>query len=316
MIKALIILFTLQFSINPGHGAEPGKNKRDTKKKRTTKSYIDGTQRFISDFWVDLNYNMDTYFSDEIYDKKENKSRIIAFYEIFKKESLELREVFDIKIKFHLPKLSKRLSITIEKERDEILESRTSQATKGQAARDSKLSASLNYQLQNIPFFKTDVSSGFRFILPLDPFAKLKFFKDFQTQLMDIHFEQMFIYYRQDYFKEYSQLSFSKVFSDNFSYSQSNTLSWSDEDDTFVIRNNLSLNQRLDDRNSLTYSLGANAFLRPTYHYDSYDASIGYNKLLYEKWLFGFLSIGADFPRLKNWDMSNFVVLRTEILFQ
>ena len=106
--------------------------KKRIKKRKNESSYIDETQKFISDFWVNLNYNLDTYFSDQVYNKKENKSRILAYYEIFKREGSPLQKLFDIKVKVHFPKLSKRLSITIEKERDEILESRLNEATKNQ----------------------------------------------------------------------------------------------------------------------------------------------------------------------------------------
>ena len=125
----------------------------------------------------------------------------------------------------------------------------------------------------------------------------------------------MFIYYRQDYFQEYTSLSFSKKLRQNLSISQNNSLSWSDSDDKWFARNSLSLNHRINDKIGMNYSTGANASFTPSFHYTSYDASIGYHQLLYKDWFFGNLSIGADFLRSNDWQMTNFVVARTEVLF-
>ncbi len=289
--------------------------KTEPKKVVKKSSYIDDTQEFISSMWVNLNYNLDSYFSDQEYNKSENKSRILAYYEVFKKESSPMKKLFDIKIRVHFPKLSKRLSITIEKERDEILESRINEAQKNQATNQNQYNASVDYSFENIPFFETKLRTGFRFTLPLDPFAKLKFNKSFTSKYINIHFEQMFMYYRQDYFQEYTSLSFSKQLSDNWSISQSNSVSWSDSDDDWYARNTLNLNQRVNDKIGINYSVGANASFDPTYYYTSYDASIGYHQLLYKDWFFGNLSVGSEFSRSNDWKMTNFIVVRTEVLF-
>jgi len=91
-------------------------------------NHLDYTQRFISTHWVDLNYNMDMYFSDEEYKRSQNKSKIVASYEVFAKEGKPLENYFDVSAKVHFPKVSERLSVTIEKERDEIAESKISTA--------------------------------------------------------------------------------------------------------------------------------------------------------------------------------------------
>ena len=284
-------------------------------KKAEESSYIDSTQKYISSLLVNLNYNLDTYFSDQTYNKDENKSSILAYYEVFKKESSPMKKLFDIKIKVHFPKLSKRLSITIEKERDEILETRINEATRNQATKQSEYNASVDYKFEGVPFFETQLRTGFRFTLPLDPFAKLKFSKSYPNKIIDIHFEQMFIFYRQDYFQEYTALNFSKRLNENWAISQNNSVSWSDSDDDWYARNSLGLSQRINDRIGINYTIGANASFDPTYYYTSYDASIGYHQLLYKDWFFGNLSVGAEFLRSNNWEMTNFMVVRTEVLF-
>ena len=327
-IFILTLLFTISFS---GQAASKKKKYRRTKivkkkkafsktsTKKTDQSktlkFVDESQRFISNFWLDVNYGMDSFFAGEKYSKDLNKARILAYYDVFKREGEELKNYFDISIKIHLPKLSKRLSVTIEKERDEVLESRSNQITQGQATKESDYAASLNY-LNLSDLISTELNTGIRFDMPLDPFIKYRLYKDFNPSWLQIHMEQMFIYFRQEYLSEYTQISFAKQISPDFSISESNTLSWSDADDIFVIRNAFNFNYRIDDRKSFSLGLGANALLDPTFYYNKYDASISYRQILYKKWLFGSFGFGADFLKEDNWDMKNFGVIRLEILFQ
>ena len=139
-------------------------------------SYIDDTQRFISNFWSGVNYNMDSFFSGQKYSRKENNARILAYLDISKKEGEEIQNYFDVRIKVDLPKLSRRLSITLEKERDEILESRSNQITKGQSTTNSDYTASVNYANLS-DFVSTELNTGFRFAIPLDPFIKYRVYK-------------------------------------------------------------------------------------------------------------------------------------------
>lgn len=289
--------------------------KKKTPRKNRAVIFVDETQRFISNFWHDVNYGMDSFFAGEKYARDLNKANILAYYDIFKREGEPLKNYFDIKIKIHLPKLSKRLSLTIEKERDDILESRSNQVTQGQATKDSDYAASVNYTNLS-DFINTELNTGFRFSMPLDTFIKYRLYQNFDPGWFKIHIEQRFIYFRQEYLSEYTQLSFGKQISENFSLSQSNTVSWSDADDIFVLRNGLLLSQKISDKKSMSYSIGANALFDPTFYYNKYDASISYRQILYKTWLFGSLGFGADFLKENNWEMKNFGVIRLEMIFQ
>jgi hypothetical protein len=327
-MKILILsILVLTFSASSFSASKKNKNsrryhtKRTQSKKNTAKvllqesSYIDDTQRFISNFWSGLNYNMDSFFSDQKYSRKENNAKILAYLDIYKKEGEDLKKYFDVRIKVDLPKLSRRLSVTIEKERDDILESRSNQITNGQSTKDSDYAASLNYaNISDIA--NTELNTGFRFAIPLDPFIKYRVYKEVKISWMDIHFEQKFIFFRQEHFSEYTQMSFSKRINDNLTISQNNSLSWSDSDDLFVLRNSLNLGQRISDKKWLSYSIGVNAQFIPVFTYIKYDAGITYRQILYKSWLFGSAGFGADFLKLTNWNMTNFAVIRAEILFQ
>ena len=324
----LIVTLSIFLLVDQTAHAKKTKRKRKNQKKSGVKKkkisdaykktlvYIDETQRFISTSWLGLNYSMDTYFSDEKYKQSENKSKIAAYYEIYKKEGEKLEKYFDIRIKIHLPKLSKKLSVTVQKERDEILEARANQAIKSHATKDTDYTAGVSYLLKDSPYYKSELKTGIRFTLPLDPYAKLRFYKGISTGPLNIHFEQKFIQYRQDDFHEYTKIAFSKRLNKRFAFSQVNVLSWSDRDDQFILRHDLNLNQQIDEKKSLSYTIGTNAVLSPVMHYNKHDASMGYRQILYKNWLLGNFSLGTEFQKENDWAISPFAVLRMEVLFQ
>lgn len=289
-------------------------------------NFADATQRFIANQWIGLNYNMDKFFSNQTYKITTNKSMIMAYYGFFKKEGLKPEYNYDLKIKVHLPNTTKKMRITFEKERDDIFESnnsiagnmqsRTSSTKAGGAVGKSTYAAGLTYLFSENAYFQTFLDSGLKIILPLDPFLKLRFQKSIETQAVNIFASQKFIEYRQDGFSEITQLSFFKKMNKWFQTELINTLSWNDASDTFIHRNNLLLYQLIDDKKSMSYSAGANAKLSPTFYYDSYDVSVNYRQLIHNNWLFAYLSIGADFPKEKDFQAQKFVQFRLEVFFR
>jgi hypothetical protein len=63
------------------------------------------------------------------------------------------------------------------------------------------------------------------------------------------------------------------------------------------------------------YSLGAKARFSPTFHYDTYDASISSRQLLYKDCLYGTLTFGADFPKVSYFKDEKFVQFRIDMFF-
>ncbi|MBI2521324.1 MAG: hypothetical protein HYV97_12955 [Bdellovibrio sp.] len=244
----------------------------------------------------------------------------MAYYSIYKKESIKPEYNFDLKIKVHLPSTTKRMKIVIEKERDEILESTNSDAVNARTGETtptkSNYVAGLNYILSSSPYYETFLDLGMKILLPLDPFAKFRIQKNVITSYVNISAAQKFIYYRQDGFQEISQLSFSRKFNPTFQTEQANSLSWEDKTDTFILRNSLTLNQNITDKKTMSYSIGANARLSPVLHYYSYDCAISYRQLIHSKWLYASLAIGADFPKDHDFQMEKFILGRVEVFFR
>ncbi len=285
---------------------------------------VDKTQRYISGQWTGLNYSVDSYFSNTDYKKQENKSHILAYAGAYKAESKTPEYNYDILIKVHLPKTSKRIKFVFEREREDIDRSMNSEAenmrreyTKNGGRKEyTSYIAGLSYSLLKSKFFETNFDIGFKILLPVNPYSKLYFQKKITGKYLDVLISQGFILYRQEGFREVSQISFDKKLSNVFAINQANSLAWSDEDDTFEVRNALALDQKISSRKSLSYGVGASASLSPTYYYYNYDTSVSYRQLVHKDWLFGNLITGFNFPKEQNFQREWFIGGKVEVFFK
>ena len=138
-----------------------------------------------------------------------------------------------------------------------------------------------------------------------------------EFKFLNIYFGQKLIYYRQEAnLRSITELNFSKRLSKNFSLSFGNSLTWTDVTDTFQVRNTISIGQRINDRSSMSYSIGANALLDPIFYYTGYDSSISYRRKIYKNWLSGQLSTGAKFLKSSNYEPNLFVNGHIHILMR
>jgi hypothetical protein len=247
----------------------------------------------------------------------------MAYYGAYKAEGSKEEFNYDIKIKVHLPKTAKKMKIVVERERNEISRSMNSDAENMRRDSDQKGSkehssyvAGVTYKLFDTDLFETNIDTGIKILLPLNPYMKIHLSKRITSSYFNTNLSQGLILYRQDGFSEVTQVSFDKKLNEMFSLSQGNALAWSDETDKFGLRNSLSLGQLISDRRSMSYSVGATAELSPSFRYISYDASISYRQLLYKKWFFGSLVVGSNFPKDKNFKMESFVGARLEVYFR
>lgn len=284
---------------------------------QNTMSYLDITQSYVASGWIGFNHDLDMFFSGQRYKKSENKSKILLSYSLQKAESRQMSKAFEFGFKIHLPKLSKKLSVVIEKQRDEILEAQSTQAAQGVDTPERGYTAGLRYLIRKTPYFTSSLSTGIRLDMPLDPFAKLKLFKLAEFSFVNIYMGQKFIYFKQDdNLRSITELNFSKKLSQVFSLTQGNALTWSDDEDRFLVRNYISLGQFLNSKSAMSYSVGGNAIISPVYRYESYDASIIYRRSLYKKWLSGQLSFGSTFDREDDFEKRLFVGTRLDILMR
>lgn len=292
----------------------------------TIEDNIDATNEYIATKWDQLNRNVDMFFTNKNTPPDKSNSSILFYSTFYKKEGMPIESKHSFQFKFDLPNTTKKLKIVIEKQQDEISNAISDQAVSNSKTinKDGKIingvetsyTAGANLLLKQSKYFASFVNFGIKIDMPLNPFAKINLEKLIQTKLLDIVLSQKIIMYRQEGLQEISQLTFDKKWDKNVQTALINSLVWSDETDTLVLRNNFILTQSVGEEKGLTYSLGANAKFTPNFHYESYDASISYRQLVYKNWLYGTWTVGADFPKTNNFDAEKFVQFRVDILFK
>lgn len=286
---------------------------------------IAATNEYIATSWDQINRTVDTFFTNQS-SPKLNKSSVFLSTSVTKREGEKTDTNVDFHLRIDLPNTAQKLKIIIEKQQDEIGNvlsdaSVTSNKTvvkngKTISQKDSHYTAGANFLLKQSKSFTSLLKFGIRIDMPLNPSLKMDLQKDFKNNSINISVLQKFIYYRQEGFQEISQLAFNKKLNETFQLDQINSLVWADENDDFLLRNSLILSQILGKEKMLLYSIGANARLSPTYYYESYDTSISYTQRLYQKWLYSTFTIGAEFPKERDFTDVKFVQLRLDIFFK
>lgn len=290
---------------------------------------IDATNQYIASRWDQFNRSVDTFFTNKSSPAK-NKSSIFVYSTFYKQEGDPIDTQYDFQLRIDLPNTSKKLKIIIEKEQDDIsnvLNDKTvinkkaiTATAKGGArtlgTKDNRYTAGAKMLLSQSKYFVSFIHFGIRLDMPLNPSAKIDMKKDLKFKHFNIGLSQKFNMYRQEGLQEISQVVFNKVLTETLQTDLVNSLVWSEETDRFDLRNSLVFSQNLGDEKGISYSIGANAKFSPTYYYDSYDTSISYRQLLYRDWLYGTLSVGANFPKASNFNDEKFVQIRFDIFFR
>ena len=290
-------------------------------------SDINSANQYIATKWDQLNRSVDMFFTNKSSSTSENKSSIFAYSSFYKKEGQSIKSEYNFQLKFDLPNTTKKLKIVIEKQQDEISNALTDTSVTTNNKTISKsgsvtkktethYTAGVNFFLGRSKFFRSLVHFGIRLDMPLNPSLKIDLQKNIKLKYFNIGLSQKFIMYRQEGFQEISQLTFNKKLSKKFQADLINSLVWTDENDVFILRNNLVISQDLGEEKGLSYSIGANARFSPGAYYDNYDASVSYKQLIYQNWLYATLTLGADFPKSRYFDDEKFVQLRVDIFFK
>lgn len=283
---------------------------------------IKQNNKYVASRWRLLNYHLDSFFSNKEYDLEENESSLSASAVSYKKEGNKWVNEFNFRAKIHFPETTKNLKIVIEQDQDDIKKAMSDEHFKSDASESIKstraserYSAAVSYLLKNTREFTGTLKFGLRIDMPLNPSVKANFNKLITFSKYSLELSQDFIFYRQAGFSEITAANFGRKWNEVVRTDLINTIAWTDESSLFILRNNFLSYYDLGEERLLTYSLGANAKFKPVWHYDSYDTSISYRTNLDENWLYGSLSFGAEFLKVEDFKMENFVQLKMDMYF-
>lgn len=286
---------------------------------------INLANKFIAERWRLLNETIDSYFSNQSYSNltKENHSRLFLTASFYKKEGKKIENAFDFQLRVDFPKTAKKLKVVIEKEQNDVSNlinplssKKNSISANSTNTTKRKYTAGIGILFKDTPYYKGSAHFGLRLDVPLNPYLKLNFKRDFVLNTMTMTFAQQFNIYRQKGFQEITQILLTRKWNKKLETNFVNTLAWTDETDAFDMRNNFIISYSIEEEKLLTFSLGANAKLSPMLYYNSYDFSAGYRRLIFGKWLYGSIVVGAEYFKSSHFQQEKFAQFTLDLFFK
>ncbi|RCX06841.1 hypothetical protein [Marinomonas foliarum] len=231
--------------------------------------------------------NIDSFLSGEPSLQHNDSYVEIRFGSVLEKD--ESSGFFDFSAKLRLPNTQDRLRLVVESESDslapESLRGESSQQDNVvSSALKNSISAAVRYIKEDIGL---DVDAGIKVDFPLDPFLRFRLtqgeaigsFEWWQKQ-------EAFAYYSKGVGARYG-IGVGYATSPTLNFGMDFGTTWLDKEGLFYVRENFSIQHRVNDKNRLGYQL---SFLQSGEHSiepDSYLYNVQYERLLYKDWLIG-----------------------------
>ncbi|WP_219704299.1 hypothetical protein [Marinomonas lutimaris] len=231
--------------------------------------------------------NIDSFLSGTPSSEPSDSYAEIRFGSVLSKS--DQSGFFEFRTRLKLPNTQDRLRLVVESEPDslapESLRGESSQeGNVVDSALKTNISAAIRYIKDDIGL---DVDAGIKVDFPLDPFLRLRVKQGEQN-------ERWSWWQNQEAFAYYSR-GIGARYSVGLGYATSPTLNigtdfgvtWLDRYGLFYVRENFSIQHRLDEKNRLRYQL---SFLQSGEHSiepDSFLYNVQYERLLYKDWLIG-----------------------------
>ena len=231
--------------------------------------------------------NIDSFLSGEQSQQRNDSYVEIRFGSVLEKD--ESSGFFDFRAKLRLPNTQDRLRLVVESERDslapESLRGESSQQDSVvSSALKTSISAAVRYIEEDIGL---DVDAGIKVDFPLDPFLRLRLKQgDVTEQWSWWQRQEAFAYYSKGIGARYG-LGLGYAMSPTLNFGTDFGVTWLDKEGLFYVRENFSIQHRVDEKNRLGYQL---SFLQSGEHSiepDSFLYNVQFEHLLYKDWLIG-----------------------------
>ncbi len=151
----------------------------------TTEEDIKTTNRLVATRWKQFNRSVDMFFTNQGSRDQENKSSIMLYSSVYKKEGQSVETEYNFQLKIDLPHTTEKLKIVIEKQQDEINDalSDSSVSNARESKRENNYVAGANILLKQSEHFISLFNFGIRLDMPLNPFVKLELQKDIKLSI-------------------------------------------------------------------------------------------------------------------------------------
>ncbi|MGB5995689.1 MAG: hypothetical protein WBG31_00125 [Marinomonas sp.] len=224
---------------------------------------------------------------------------------------------FDFNARLKLPNTKDRLRLVIESDGDhltsdnEITETSRDSSVANSVA-NSNVSAAVRYIKKS---WGADFDGGVLLAFPLNPFLRTRFSQGEQYERWRWYQqEEAFAYYTEGTGLRY-KLGYAHQLGEDFQYGGRFGTTWFAQDDEIYYREDIFLNQTINERNKLLYQLSFLQAEGDDTNGNSFLYFVDYSRLLHKNWLIGHVKPQMTYEADENYRADFSLTLSLEILF-
>lgn len=279
-------------------------------------SFLDAPHEIISEGVEVMAQGMDLFFADEkIYTEATGSYARLSTQMNFSHGG-EASTTGDIYIKVDLKKTQKKLKLLLERDtdRDRVTGTDTSK-TPGQQKETVSFSAALQKEISKKHDWRTKASLGIKLRAPLDPFLRIRAYKDFSVADWKIRFTETLFWFNSKGAGASSLLELDHSLTKNLLFRSRTSELWTDFLDYHELEQTFTLFHELSDRRAVSYNIGSYGISEPRTHLVRYYTSIGYRQRIHRDWLFIEVSPAITYARDNNFKAERSLILKLEMVF-
>lgn len=213
-----------------------------------------------------------------------------------------------LKSKLHFPVLKKRFKLVLSSTSESLFREELTGTEDNfdeidqQGETDNTFSAAVGWTFKQTKKLLLDLKVGLKLDLPLEPYAKTKFIRQFDLGYeWKFNVEQSLFSIINDETGSTTAFTLSKKLSPNRTIS-TRTYGFISDLEDFQWNHGYSYFQDIGSDRSYSISTDISGITEPKFQHESYRLGAHYRQKFFRPWLYFYLSPALIFPRTENWD--------------
>lgn len=279
-------------------------------------SFLDAPHEIISEGVESMAQGMDLFFADEKIFTEATSSYARLSTQINFSHGGESSMTGDLYLKVDLKKTKKKLKLLLKSDTDRDLQTGTNtSASPGQQNETVNFYAALEKEISKKYDWHSKASLGIKLRVPLDPYLRIRAYKNFSLRNWNIHFTETLFWFNSKGAGASSLLELDHSLTQNILFRSQTSELWTDFLDYHEMSQTFTLYHKLSDRRAVSYSFGAYGISEPQMHMVRYYTSIGYRQRIHRDWLFFEVSPALTYTRDDKYKPERSLVIKLEMVF-
>jgi len=309
----------------PAQETPPPEAERKPRDRSTTTVVFDESHAYVSRRLEEYSRKVDAFFgeSSRAYDSTGSTLQLRGYVSYFEGGRTEGRP--ELRAHVSLPDTEDRLKLVIQRgvtaatetalERDIKEATRSDQVAAAGAEQDDSYYLGLKALAGEALGIKFSVEGGVKFTFPLDPYVRLRAFRDFTVESWAIRVSETPLWKDSENFSTATEVSFGRQLGEDWLFRFTTKATWRNSTGYFDLAQIGALFYTFDRRTAFTLELGAFGPSEPSARPTVYSISFRARRQLYKDWLYVELVPQTIYQEANGFSPEHSVMLRLEMLF-